>query len=676
VNLIHNLPGNSMVESLPTETASLANTTPMVHPVIDHEDWNEDDENYEDEGEEDDYADAEAEEIARRLRDQLWADINAARANAHAAPTTIPPEIPPSESLSQTSPAASHIPSKKEEAAITTMKAILAFAEKDTLVRNTLASAIVPESNGNNVLDLLARSVALGTIPKAVAKPLSHLLVSLASSDVLFSTLRHSNAPAIQLDKGKRKREEDWSQNDERTFKRPFYGHHDLQTQVTDAVRIVTQALSAPSATSRSLDPALVASIQLQLHQIFLFAVTSSAGGGPDMNALQEICGLIQVIGVVSGIQIGPTPGANAPPRPPPSQQQPHKPSLPSPNPIVQMPQPGPSSVQIGDIGTAVYPCPTCRKSFSRLFSLRTHQHLHGPDRPFSCTACPASFARAYDLKRHVKVHDKTAWKCTGCDKMFSRPDAIKRHKNSTRNRGGQEDACANGAIEEVELGEGEVRSAKDGRHAKTWSDAVGNQVSGVTEYSLSAEDGPPEEGEVRMDVIARVQSAVMSLHGLLSAHVATTLGAPPGTEASPQHGDPTGSQATLASVIARVQLQNLPFRAVESSPAIPSGDEQLAVASTSQPNSSSVSQQNRDTENSQKQIQDTDHPAAVAVPSLSLYGLSDDQALMLEQAIANAAFAAQAQAEAEAALEEEEDGYEEERMDNDVDGGMGQQDI
>jgi len=90
----------------------------------------------------------------------------------------------------------SQIPSKKEEAAIATMKAILAFTEKDTMVHNTLASAIIPESNGNNVLDLLTRSVASGTVPKAVAKPLSHLLVSLASSDALFSTLRHSNAPA------------------------------------------------------------------------------------------------------------------------------------------------------------------------------------------------------------------------------------------------------------------------------------------------------------------------------------------------------------------------------------------------------------------------------------------------------------------------------------------------
>ena len=654
-----------MAEPLPTETVTVVNTTtPMVHPVVDHEDWNEDDENYDDDGEEDDYADAEAEDIARRLRDQLWADINAARANANAAPPTAPTATPPSNRVTQTLTDTSYAPSKKEEAAITTMKAILAFAERDALVRNTLASALIPESNGNNVLDLMTHSVASGTIPKAVAKPLSHLLVSLARSEALFSTLRHSNAPALQLDKGKRKRNEaeDSSQNDGPASKRPFLGYNDLQTQVTDAVRIVTQTLSAHSVTSRPLDPALVASIQLQLHQIFLFAVTSSAGGGPDMNALQEISGLIQVVGVVSGIQIGPTPDANALQQPP----QPQNLTLSSSNATSQFSEPAPSSVQIGDIGTAVYPCPTCRKSFSRLFSLRTHQRIHDPDRPFSCTFCPASFARAYDLKRHVKVHDKTAWKCAGCDKMFSRPDAIKRHKNSAKSRGSQGEACANGAIQEVELDEGE-RFAKDGRHAKTWVDSVGNQPSGITEYSMSAEDGPPEEGEVRMDVVARLQSAVMSLHGLLSAHVATTLGAPPGSEALSPQVDPAGSQATLASVIARAQLQNLPSRPQASPPAVSPGDPQILAANTSQANSSAIAQQGVTSESKQPTGQDPGQPAAAAVPSLSLYGLSDDQALMLQQAIANAASAAQAQAEAEAALEEEEDSYDEEEPGNDV---------
>jgi len=34
-----------------TEKTSTVNATPIAHPVIDHEDWNEDDENYDDDGE-------------------------------------------------------------------------------------------------------------------------------------------------------------------------------------------------------------------------------------------------------------------------------------------------------------------------------------------------------------------------------------------------------------------------------------------------------------------------------------------------------------------------------------------------------------------------------------------------------------------------------------------------
>jgi hypothetical protein len=108
--------------------------------------------------------------------------------------------------------------------------------------------------------------------------------------------------------------------------------------------------------------------------------------------------------------------------------------------------------------------------------------------------------------------------------------------------------------------------------------------------------------------------------------------------------------------------------------PAIAPGKLQVLIANTSQANSSPETQQDSASGGHQLEIQDTDQPVAGVVPSLSLYGLSDDQALMLEQAIANAASAAQAQAEAEAALEEEDD-YEEGALDNDIDNGMGNQD-
>lgn len=641
-----------------TEAQSTEVTVVATDMSVQEDGWDENDENYDNEGserndeeEDDDDADAEAEEIARRLRDQLWADINAARANANASAVipTVPAVVPPPE-IVQTQPR-----SKKEEAALFTMRAILTFADKYDLVRTSLTSAIVPDSNGDNVLDLLARCAASGTIPKSVAKPLSHLLVSLARSDALFSSLRHSNAPAIQLDKGKRKRDVVDEQDDARVHKRPFYTHHDMQAQVTEAVRVVTQALSAAGATTHPLEPALVKSIQLQLHQIFLFAVTSSARGGTDMNALQEICGLIQVIGVLSGIQIGPTPDAISQP----AQQPSGQPS----NANRATSAPAIPPVQAGDIGTAVYPCPTCRKIFSRLYSLRAHLRIHGPERPFHCTSCPATFARSYDLKRHTKLHDKTAWRCSGCDKMFSRRDAIKRHKNTALNRGILGEACVNGEVEEVEQNRGEEKSLKDNRQVRIWGDTVANQTSGVMEYSSSSEEGPLEEGEVRTDVIARLQSIVMSLHGLLSAHVTATLGTPSGSDSSPIPDNPTDGQATLASVIARAQLRNLPTRPQEPEVSPPTASQShIDVV----PNPGSTSSIN------QLQTQDPSQPSAAvsATPSLTLYGLSDDQAKMLEQAIANAASAAQAQAEAEAALEEEDEGYDDDEVDGEVEGG------
>jgi hypothetical protein len=111
---------------------------------------------------------------------------------------------------------------------------------------------------------------------------------------------------------------------------------------------------------------------------------------------------------------------------------------------------------------------------------------------------------------------------------------------------------------------------------------------------------------------------------------------------------DPTAGQATLASVIARAQLQNMPSSQI------------------SQQDGSAVSTGN-DTGpfypvEDGGYMSNNDYPApsteSTSTPPLSLYGLSEEQARLLEQAIANAASAAQAQAEAEAALEEQEEDY------------------
>ncbi|KAF8070444.1 hypothetical protein FPV67DRAFT_1413708 [Lyophyllum atratum] len=613
----------------------------LSQPVEQEDDDWEDDE-YDDEGDDEDI-DAEAEEIARRLGEELWADISKANADqvANVAPAfpdpAVPPVVQPDTTSSVTS---SPISSRKGEAAIITMKAILAVVENDAPARSALASAIIPNSNGDNVLETLKRLVASGSVFKATALALSPVLVSLARSDVLFGNLRHSNASSIQLDKGKRKREEadeGISQHDARIFKRPYIAESDLRSRIHEAVRVITQTLA--SSPSQPLEPSLISSIRLQLHQVFLFAVTSSASGGRDMHALQEIGGLIQVIGVLSGIQIG---------QPPES----HQPTPFPPNPAYPWlsVQPTPSST---DIGTAVYPCLVagCKKTFSRLYSLRAHQRIHAVHRPFRCNMCPASFARNHDLKRHFKLHEKKAWKCGGCLKVFSRRDAIKRHKTGSKTRGPRSEACVTAEVVEVELdGEEGEESMREERRAKLWSGIATAQADAVV-----AQPPPPhgyhdpsrmEEGEVQPDTVAAIQSSVLSLHGLLQTHVGGALGTSVGQPISPPV-DPTAGQATLASVIARAQLQSMPPK-------------------MGMPGAASVDMSHAALDQS---VFDS------LIPSLSMYGLSDEQTKMLEEAIASAASAAQAQAEAEAALEEEEE-EEEEELDDGYDDSEGLPDV
>ena len=615
----------------------------------------------EEEEEEEEEDDEEAEEIARRLKEQLWADIN----RAQAATTT-----------SSTQPLASHIVpfsgehgapgpratlSKKQDAALQTMKDILVITATDKLAHSTLASAVVPGTNSDNVLNVLNQAVHVGFIPKELAKSLAPILVSLARSDTLFATMRHSNAPAIQLDKGKRKRdesEEEERQNDSRTCKRPNVVYPDLHRQLTEAVKIVSSALSANSPTDGSLDPSVISSVQLYLHQLFLFSMTSSAGGGPEMNALQEIGGLIQVLGVLSGIQIGPAAAPNhAIQQPPGSAPHPSYPWTPQgihPNP----------PVPFHDIGTAVYPCLVsgCRKIFARLYSLRAHQRVHAVHRPFRCAVCPASFARNHDLKRHAKLHEKKAWQCAGCDKMFSRRDAIKRHKNSSAARGGKGEICVNAAIREVMLDkEGDEDVAREGRRTRMWADIAAGSAAAATYYNHGGE-GQIEEGEVHGDVIRQLQATVLSLHATLQRHVSSALGTD--HAAPPLHLDPTGGQATLASVIARAQMQNLlPQSQVQGMVSTDDGG-----TSAHPEGSFSHPDDKRPLDSAGTANDGAPSEGAGAAPQLSLYGLSEEQTRLLEQAIASAASAAQAQAEAEAALEEENDEDDDDEEQHDLD--------
>jgi len=554
-----------------------------------------------DEDDEDEDADAEAEEIARRLNAQLWADISKAQAEAAAATKATTANTSgapisssiPVETATPTITLGQSVPNRRVREALKTMRIILKDVGNDPLARWTLSTTLIPGTAGVSVLDAFNNAVSSNAIPKQVARPLSHLLVSLARSNALFSSLRHSEESSIQLELGKRQRDEQDGIPDggpplKRHFPLPLPPApppYALHTQLDAASRAIISALTGPVAPPTGPPPpSLIASIQFPLHQVFLFAMTAA---GPARNALQELGGLIQALGVLSGIPIG-----------------------------------GSGPTPWGHPGTPVHPCsfPGCGKTFARLYSLRAHTRVHAAERPFRCTRCPAAFARNHDLKRHERLHDDKAWQCTGCAKAFSRRDALTRHRNTAAAR---HSACATADVAEIDVQRGPAGAEDELRRARMWHDAS-DAAAGTT--------GILEEGELPRPVLAAAHEAVARLHPVLQACVVRVLG----TAATGPLGDTAvdaaaaGSQATLASALARAQAQ----AQVQLSPG--------AALDLIAPSPAGAAE-----------------GGGPSVHASSLYGLSPEQAQMLEHAIASAASAAQLQAEAEAALEEEEESSE-----------------
>jgi len=201
--------------------------------------------------------------------------------------------------------------------------------------------------------------------------------------------------------------------------------------------------------------------------------------------------------------------------------------------------------------------------------------------------------------------------------------------------------------------GDEEVR---EGRRAKIWSGIVGSQMNAP----YMDTQGIMEEGEIHPDVLRSAQTAVLGLHGLLQERVCRYIGSSSVTAAA-QMNVATG-QATLASIIARAQTQSTGGRADTGSGSISTAQISAMAGTDANLSTSDIA------EVPPGEIQNISSAGvggdfSTSMAPLSLYGLSDEQKKLLEQAIANAASAAQLQAEAEAALEEEEDedGYDDE---------------
>ncbi|KAI0035376.1 hypothetical protein K488DRAFT_15339, partial [Vararia minispora EC-137] len=334
-----------------------------------------------------------------------------------------------------------------------------------------LSNLIIPDSGGINVLETLSTLLDSNCIPKEIARCLHPLLLSLATSELLFPPKPAASGsilaplPPPSDDNGKRKRSEEPGIP---PAKRPAteIQAYSLHLQLDHASNAAASVLD--SGRNAPFSPALIASIHYPLYHIFLFASTAANQPEPARVALQEVAGLIQLLGVVSSVPIGGEPSVTGAP-------------------WLQTPGRPP----ITDIATAVFPCnfPSCFKVFARMYSLRTHERTHSAHQPFQCDQCSATFPRNHELKRHRRLHGNSskAWQCKGCRRVFVSHDGAVRHRALGT-------PCEDAHALEVDV---EVREEID--RVRLWNEACGHVLDPVL-----------EEGQIPASVLRGAEAAVL----------------------------------------------------------------------------------------------------------------------------------------------------------------------
>ncbi|KAF8754377.1 Acetamidase formamidase [Rhizoctonia solani] len=592
------------------------------------------DEDY-DEGDEGEYdPDAEAEAMAQALGNQIWAELeqNIGDSAKSAGDIADAEQVHPGHEDALATNKGDSNPM------IETIKTMLSLALSDPHVHYALMTTIVPGpvANGANLYTILSNSVMEGRVNPELAQPLSILISALASGSMMVSS-EHQYAHTAPQDVGgtspslKRKRDptdegQTWPTNPPynpsvQSLHTPqptrSQASEELLARIQSATTSILQVLDPLLAVGQSLNQSVISSIQRPLHQVYSFVSTcpQQHEGPSGSGTLQEIGGLIQVIGILNEVPIAQSMEGQA------------------------ASDAGASGSGRAAIGTAIYPCSTCPKAFGKLSLLRAHERTHSEGRPYRCeyAGCPASFARNHDLRRHEKSHERQMFRrvCGGCDRLFSRRDALRRHKANDKAL----DECREAPMDTSTV----THDGDPPRVTRVWQNHPES-----CDWSKESEF---EEGEIQPEAIANARYIAGTLYQTLQRHVSKGLN----TGGIPEQPENQSSGQQVSN------------RLPSDGPApqtLAEGEQPGAVESPSQSTlAGSIEERTNPTEEPEGCNSPADDTTIVkAVSTLPGYGLDDEHTSLLEQAIAVAAQAAQAQAEAEAALYEE--GYNEDDQD------------
>ncbi|KAM9486950.1 uncharacterized protein Hap1MRO34_006835 isoform 1-T1 [Clarias gariepinus] len=82
--------------------------------------------------------------------------------------------------------------------------------------------------------------------------------------------------------------------------------------------------------------------------------------------------------------------------------------------------------------GEKPYRCSECKKSFTSQLHLQLHQRIHTGERPFQCSQCGRGFTQKSILKKHQRIHNgEKPFQCSQCGETFALKSHLQKHQRS-----------------------------------------------------------------------------------------------------------------------------------------------------------------------------------------------------------------------------------------------------